>query len=286
MFRPKIGLALGGGGPKGLAHIGVIKVLVDHGIPIHCIAGTSAGALIGGMYAFSGDIRTVESYILEKNRLEMLSYIVDPSFRGGFLEGNRLEQFLKGFLHEATFQQLRLPFAATAVDLKTGKKVDIVSGVVSTAIRASCTIPMLFKPVEIGNHLFVDGGVLSSVPVQTAFDMGADIVIAVQLNKVYKPEMDMKKLNIVEVGELAFNILERKIANEEIRKAQVILQPHAEHIHWSALMKHDEKTNGIRRGEEEAILHLPHMVYHSKRRSIEYAWNRFVRSVKKMINPD
>jgi len=104
MFRPKIGLALGGGGPKGLAHIGVIKILEENNIPIDFIAGTSAGAMVGGMYAYTKNISSLEQHFLGKNWIQMLSYFADPSFKGGFIQGNRMEEFLQEYLQSATFE--------------------------------------------------------------------------------------------------------------------------------------------------------------------------------------
>lgn len=284
MFRPKIGLALGGGGPRGLAHIGIIKVLVDHGIPIDYIAGTSAGALIGGMFAYSKDIRKVENFILEKNKLEMLSYMFDPSLKSGFLGGSKIEQFITEFIGNTTFADLYIPFVAVAVDLKTGKKVELKAGSVVKAIHASSAIPMVFKPVEINNQLLVDGAVLSSVPVESAFDMGADVVIAVQLNKQYHPKFDIQKLNLLQVGQLSFHIFERKIAFEEVKNAQIVLQPRIENVGWNALINQEEKVKGIRIGEEEVILHLPHIMYQTNKWSFMYAWNKILRRFKKNIS--
>lgn len=284
MFRPKIGLALGGGGPRGLAHIGIIKVLVDHGIPIDYIAGTSAGALIGGMFAYSKDIRKVENFILEKNKLEMLSYMFDPSLKSGFFGGNKIEQFITEFIGITTFADLHIPFVAVAVDLKTGKKVELKAGSVVKAIHASSAIPMVFKPVEINNQLLVDGAVLSSVPVESAFDMGADVVIAVQLNKQYHPKFDIQKLNLLQVGQLSFHIFERKIAFEEVKNAQIVLQPRIENVGWNALINQEEKVKGIRIGEEEAILHLPHIMYQTNKWSFMYTWNKILRRFKKNIS--
>lgn len=286
MFRPKIGLALGGGGPRGLAHIGVIKVLVDHSIPIDYIAGTSAGALIGGMFAYSQDIRKVENFILEKNKLEMLSYVLDPSLKSGFFGGNKIEQFIKEYIGDKTFADLQIPFVAVAVDLKTGKKVSLNSGSVVKAIHASSAVPMVFKPVEINNQLLVDGAILSSVPVDTAFEMGADIVIAVQLNKQYHPKFDFQKLNLLQVGQLSFHIFERKIAFEEVKSAQIVLQPRIENVGWNALVDRAKKIEGIRIGEEEAILHLPQIVYESKRWSLSYAWKKILRKIRKSFSFD
>lgn len=250
MFRPKIGLALGGGGPRGLAHIGVIKVLEKNNIPIDYIAGTSAGAMVGGMYAYSKNIASLEKHFISKNWMQMLSYFADPSFKGGFIQGNRMEEFLQEYLQSATFDKISIPFRATAVDLQTGKLNELHEGLLSTSIRASCAIPMLFRPVEINNHLFVDGGLLSSVPVQTVKKMGADIVIAVQLNRYYEPTQDLKTLNILEVGEYALNLVERHIAESEITQADFVIHPKVAHVHWNNFIQQDKRENGIRLGED------------------------------------
>jgi len=252
MFTPKIGLALGGGGPKGLAHIGVIKVLEKSNIPIDFIAGTSAGAMVGGMYAYSKDITTLEQHFLGKNWMQMLSYFADPSLKGGFIQGNKMESFLQEYLESATFEKCAIPFRATAVSLQTGKMSELHEGVLSTAIRASCAIPMLFKPVEINKELFVDGGLLSSVPVQTVKKMGADIIIAVQLNKFFDSHQDVTKLNMFEIGELSLQIVERKIADEEVKSADFVIKPQVSQVHWRHFIQQEERENGILLGEEAA----------------------------------
>ena len=270
MFHPKIGLALGGGGPKGLAHIGVLKTLIEHGIPIACIAGTSAGALVGGLYAHSKDISSVERYIMEKGRLQMLSYFADPTWKGGFIEGNKMEQFIHEYMGNTNFDKLQVPFAAIATDLKTGKKVTLTTGSVTRAVRASIAIPIMFKPVELDGHLLVDGGLASQVPVQTAFAMGADIVIAVQLDYRYNPTYDLTKLNPLQVGELALDIVGKKVAEDEIRKASLMLRPHLESIHWGSLMNQAEKEHAVKEGVDETIRHLPQIVYLAKKTSLVY----------------
>lgn len=252
MFRPKIGLALGGGGPKGFAHIGVIKVLEKNNIPIDYIAGTSAGALVGGMYAYTKNSVSLEEYFASKNWLQMLSYFVDPSFKGGFIQGNRLDEFLQGYLNSVTFDKLSIPFRATAVNLNTGKLVELQRGKVTPAIRASCAIPMLFKPVEIDNELYVDGGLQSSVPVQTVKNMGADIVIAVQLNKYYDSKLEVQALNMFEIGELSLQIVERKIADIEVKDADILIKPKVSHVHWNHFIRQEKRENGIILGEEAA----------------------------------
>ncbi len=253
LFRPKIGLALGGGGPKGLAHLGVIKTLLQQNIPIDFIAGTSAGAIMGSMYAYSQDIASVEKHIMEKNALQMLSYFSDISLKAGFIEGNRMEKFLGEYIQKDDFNMLKIPFAAVAVDLKTGKKVVLRHGSVIKAVRASIAIPVLFKPVEIDNKILVDGGLISQVPADTVFEMGADIVIAVQLDYRYKPDYDLTTLNPLQIGELSFDIVAKHVADTEIKRAQIIIRPHLETVHWTSLMSDKEKMECVQKGVDETL---------------------------------
>ena len=283
MFRPKIGLALGGGGPKGLAHIGVIKVLEKNNIPIDFIAGTSAGAMVGGMYAYSKDITTLERHFLGKNWFQMLFYFADPSLRGGFIQGNRMEEFLQEYLQSAPFEKTKIPFRATAVDLQTGKLNELHEGLLSTAIRASCAIPMLFRPVEIDKHLFVDGGLLSSVPVQTVKKMGADIVIAVQLNRYYEPTQDLKTLNILEVGEYALNLIERHIAESEITQADFVIHPKVAHVHWNNFIQQDKRENGIFLGEEAAQASIPQIKLQVAENNISRTISGWIKKIKRLF---
>jgi NTE family protein len=276
MFHPKIGLALGGGGPKGLAHIGVIKTLIEHAVPIDYIAGTSAGALVGSMYAYSQDIASVERHIMDKNRLQMISYFADPSLQGGFIEGHRIEQFINEYLQDVSFENLRIPFAAIATDLKTDKKIVITTGSVAKAVRASSAIPILFKPVELDDRLLVDGGLTSPVPVQTAFAMGADIVIAVQLDYRYNPTYDLHLLNPLQVGELALDMVGKKIAEEEMKKASIVLRPHLEAIHWGSLINQTEKEQAVQEGVLEVRRHLTTIIYQTKRSSLVFGLKHFL----------
>jgi NTE family protein len=283
MFRPKIGLALGGGGPRGLAHIGVIKVLEKNNIPIDFIAGTSAGAMVGGMYAFSKDSTTLEKHFTEKNWLQMISYFADPSLKGGLIQGNRMEEFLQEYLHGAAFSTVQIPFRATAVSLQTGKMTELHSGSLSGAIRASCAIPMLFKPVEFDGKLYVDGGLLSSVPVQTVKKMGADIVIAVQLNKYYSPDKDLNSLSILEVGELALHIVERHIAEGEIAKADFIIHPMLSHVHWNNFIQQDQRENGIALGEGAANKSIAQIKIKATENYVSRMFNAWISKIKKLF---
>ncbi len=178
MRYKKIGLALSGGAVLGIAHLGAIKVLEEHHIPIDMIAGTSAGSLVGAFLAagYSSDkmFQMVKSLSWGK-----ISKLTIPKM--GLLNSKLLERFIDAQLGRIDISHLKRPFAAVAVDLTSGKEVVFRSGPVSEAVRASCTIPGVFTPLVRGSEVLVDGGVLNFLPTNVVRQMGADYVIAIKL---------------------------------------------------------------------------------------------------------
>ncbi|MBN2096235.1 patatin-like phospholipase family protein [Candidatus Peregrinibacteria bacterium] len=179
--RKKIGLALGGGGARGCAHIGVIKALNEAGIPIDRIAGTSIGSFIGGVYV-AGDISELESYLLKIKWKDVVKHFDPVIPKKGFFEGKKICELIGKLLKHKTFQGNKIPFRAVATDLFSGKEVILKTGNMTQAIRSSIAIPGIFTPVKKGNVYLIDGGVVNPVPINVVRDMGADIVIAVDLN--------------------------------------------------------------------------------------------------------
>lgn len=208
--RPKIGLALGGGGAKGAAEVGVLKVLEEAGIHVDCIAGASIGAIVGGLYAagysaaeLDSLFQTQEWFSLLTDRKASLSSepyktidgvtyifgfpVMDKNSRGfGIMRGGRIEQILDSMVSVrgcTDFESLRIPFRCVAADIRTAEEVVISEGLVCKGLRASMAIPGIFKPVPQDDYLLVDGGMLNNLPVDICLQMGADIVIAVDLNQ-------------------------------------------------------------------------------------------------------
>lgn len=200
----KIGLALSGGAVLGIAHIGVIKVLEEHNIPIDIVAGTSAGSAVGAFFAagYSSD-RMFE--IVKQLSWAKISKLTLPKL--GLLDSSMLEQFIESELGEIDIPLLPKKFAAVAVDLTSGKEKIFKFGPVSQAVRASCAIPGVFTPLVQDEKILVDGGVLNFIPTEVVRDMGADFVIAVKL----LPPVSTKKPpdNIIQVlvasSQLALN---------------------------------------------------------------------------------
>lgn len=211
--RPKIGLALGGGGAKGAAEVGVLKVLEEAGIQIDYIAGTSIGSIVGGLYAAGYSAKELETMFQTQEWLTLLTdrkaslsnepyktidgvtYIfgfpvMDRNSRGiGVMGGGRIEQLIDSMASVkgcTEFEDLKIPFCCVAADIKTAEEVVLSKGVLCKALRASMAIPGIFKPVERGDFMLVDGGMLNNLPVDVCRKMGADIVIAVDLEQVEK----------------------------------------------------------------------------------------------------
>lgn len=182
--RPRIGLVLGGGGARGLAHVGVLRVLQREAIPIDLIAGTSMGGLLGALYAAGLPLAVVEEEVTKLSRLSEQIRLVDwnISAAGLSVRGRRIYNFMADLLGEdLTFADLRLPLAMVATDIRVGREVVLQGGLVIDAVRASISIPGVFEPVELGDYRLVDGGVLDNVPVDVARGMGAERIIAVDV---------------------------------------------------------------------------------------------------------
>ena len=179
--RLKIGLALGGGGPRGLAHIGVLKVLEENGIPIDYVAGASMGALIGAIYAAGVEMERLEEIALNMDLKQTALMLAPTIARSGLIEGRRVREFIKSFVGDANIEELKIPFAAVATDINTGEEMVIDRGSVAEAVRASISVPGVFTPVRLGERFLVDGGLVNPVPVSVVREMGAEVVIAVNV---------------------------------------------------------------------------------------------------------
>jgi len=190
--KAKTALALGSGSARGMAHIGVIKALLEKRVKIDMIAGASMGALVGAAFAREGRIDDIEHIAVNMDWKKVMG-LADPHFfmlNKGFIHGEKVKEFLKAFIGDVSFSDLKIPFSVVTCDMKNGGKKVINKGFVVEAVRASISIPGIFTPVPIGGSFFIDGGVVEPVPVATAREMGADRVIA--CNVICNPS---KKVN-------------------------------------------------------------------------------------------
>jgi len=178
--RLTLGIALGSGSARGWAHVGVLRALTEQGIVPDCVAGSSMGAIVGAAFA-AGRLEQLESWALSLDWRRLVG-LLDVGLRGGLIKGDRLLEVFHGELVACQFSELPVRFAAVATDLASGQEVWLREGKVSEAIRASCTVPGLFRPVLHEGRYLVDGGIVNPVPVSLCRAMGADVVIAGDLN--------------------------------------------------------------------------------------------------------
>ena len=213
----KIGLALGSGSAKGLAHIGVLKVIDEEKIPIDFIAGTSIGALIGVVYASGLSTGEMEEIALNIDKKQITSFFTPTIPYSGLVEGKRITEFIKSIIGNPNIEDLKIPFAAIATNVLNGRKVMITKGSAVEAVRASISIPGIFTPCKHNGDFLVDGGLVDPVPVNCVRDMGADYIIGV--NVVPLPEKKTNKLMMKgEEKKLATVPVNSKLVNTRLSK--------------------------------------------------------------------
>lgn len=238
----KIGLALGSGGSRGLAHIGVINILTKHRVPIDMIAGTSAGSIVGALYAFSLDIEWVESIFRSISYEDLLTIAKDLTLHtAGVVKGNSILDFLKKHLGEVTFKELKLPFTAVATDINSGQIIRMNEGVVAEAVRASCSLPFTIEPYQYKQHFLVDGGTAEPVPVESIIEMGASKTIAVNLDShffssVQESENPETKImpSAARAALRSFSLFRYHLAKANTRLADIAIEPYLPYNLWDA----------------------------------------------------
>ncbi|MEA2022201.1 MAG: patatin-like phospholipase family protein [Candidatus Caldatribacteriota bacterium] len=268
----KVGLALGGGGARGLSHIGVLKVLEREGIPIDIITGTSMGAILGAAYALEKDFRKLEEIVRKYSKIEEFNidfsfstenqkkqpfflkkmsdflkkgYILNLELRKKYLnDGEGIKKIIHELVGDHYFKDTQIPFSAIAANLISGEKVVLNQGKLFDAILASSSIPGMFPPVNLDNKILVDGGIISVVPIETSRSMGANFVIAVNVSQRMKRKYDFK--NAVDILFRSDLITSTELRRLQVSTADIIISPKVSQIHWSNFSK-PEKC--IRAGE-------------------------------------
>lgn len=244
--QPIIAFALGGGGAKGFAHIGVIKVLESHGIRPKIITGTSAGSFVGSLYA-SG----MTAYQLQ----EVASALKESDIRDitlssqGFIVGQKLQDYVNLQVNQKPMEKFPIRFAAIATQLDTGKKTVFSRGNAGQAVRASCSIPNIFVPAMIAGKRYVDGGLVSPIPVVAARDMGADIVIAVDISA--RPKAGAG--SVFGVLDQTLNIMGQQGLDKELAQANVVITPNVGSV---GILDLNSRQQSILEGERAAQAQL------------------------------
>ncbi|RZA21784.1 MAG: patatin-like phospholipase family protein [Lysobacteraceae bacterium] len=247
----KVGIALGGGAAKGFAHIGVIKMLEANGIKPVVVSGTSAGSVVGALYASGMDAYAMQekAFALDESKIRDVSL-----FSGGVVKGQKLQDYVNELVGGRTLEKMNKPFAAVATRLENGERTVFVRGNTGQAVRASSSIPGVFEAVAIGKAHYVDGGVVSPVPVDAARELGADFVIAVDIsskaNGIASPTSMLGNVN------QSITIMGQKLGALELARADIVIRPKVSDIGATAF---DQKNRAILEGERAAQAALPQL---------------------------
>ena len=234
-LRPGIGLALGGGFARGFAHLGVLRVLEQHRIPISCIAGTSVGSILGAAYASGAPLARIVATCRTLRLRDIARWRVS---RLGFASNHRLGDLIERVFEARHFEELQIPMAVVATDLNSGEPVVLSHGDLIDAIRASCAFPGLFEPVEIGTRCLVDGGLVAPVPTRAARDLGAEFVLGVSvgLQDGYRGTPS----NIFQVVSRAVSAAQKHQIGVWEQYADLVLRPDVQSLAWDDFDRADE----------------------------------------------
>ncbi len=248
--RKKVGLALGAGAAKGFAHIGVLQVFKENDIQIDMIAGASVGAIIGGIYSVGGDMGLLAGYF---STLGPRDFLDRPQImKGGVLSGGRLQEIIRTFTHDKSFGETNIPFVCTAVDVETGERLTLNRGKLHSAIRASMSLAGVFEPVKWEGRLLIDGATLGCVPCKELRDMGADIVIGVDVSwQGEKVKLDPPSFTAVIDQTIA--IMQWEITKLSTKYADIMLSPRVGYMGWFGTRNASKAIEEGRRIAEEML---------------------------------
>lgn len=244
----RVAVVLGAGAAKGFAHVGVLKILEANHVPIHMIVGTSVGSFVGCMSAYGYSAYDLQKIAMGLEKGELADLTVPDN---GFVKGEKLEAYVNRMIRGTPMQELRIPFYAVATDIGSGQEMVFGKGNTGAAVRASCSIPGVFRPVRIGDRTYVDGGVVSPVAVDAARRMGADIVIAVDIAAGVSGSTPATTLDTIFQS---INVMYSKIAADQLSRADVVIRPQVGYIASGDFTKRHE---AILEGEKAAQEALP-----------------------------
>ncbi len=244
----RIALVLGAGAAKGFAHIGVLKVLEANKVPIHLIVGTSVGSLVGSLYAYGYNAFQLQAMAFALEKGDLIDLIIPDN---GFIQGLKLAEYVNKAVKNTPLEKLNIPFYAVATDIQNGQETVFGQGNCGSAVRASCSVPGVFRPVRIGDRLYADGGIVSPVAVEAARKYGGDRIIVVDISSdlgLAKPE------STIETILQSVNIMYSKLAQLQCSQADVVIRPKVGHIGSTDFSKRHE---AILEGEKAATEAMP-----------------------------
>jgi NTE family protein len=245
-----IAVVLGGGGSKGFAHIGVLKVLEAQKIPIHMVVGTSAGSLVGSLYASGKTAFELQGIAMKMEADNVIDYDW-KIWKGGLIKGEKIENFINANIQNTPIEKLKLRYYAVATNAATGEEVVFARGNTGMAVHASCSVPGVFQPMKIGSNTYIDGGVVSPVAVDVARRNGADIVIAVDISGGINTDVPS---GIMDTMRKSVDIMYARIAGYQIKNADIVIHPNMKNIGSTDI---DKVNEAIFEGEKAASAKMP-----------------------------
>jgi NTE family protein len=247
--RPvRVAVVLGAGAARGFAHIGVLKILETNKIPVDMIIGTSAGSFVGSLYAYGYNAYQLQKMALSIEKGDIVDLAIPDN---GFIKGEKLGEYVNTMVRNTPIEKMRIPFYAVATNVPSGQEVVFGKGNAGLAVRASCSIPGVFRPTKIGDKMYVDGGVVSPVAVDAARRYGADIVIAVDISA----DLDTRQPEgTIDTILQAINIMYSKLSVVQTAKADVVIRPKVGYIGSADFEKRNE---AIMEGEKAALAAMP-----------------------------
>ena len=246
-LRPKVGLALGGGFARGIAHLGVLRVFEENEIPVDFIAGTSVGALIAAAYASGASLDYMESQGVLTTFHDFGRWTLS---RYGMASNVRLESFLHRFTSAQYFHETKIPLSIVATDLVKGKSVHFTDGEIGPALRASCAYPGLFMPVEYRGHFLADGFLTQAAPAEAVRELGAELVISIYLDPGLLEE---RPRNTIEVISRSFSIIQQHLVQPWRTQTDILIEPDVANVLWHEFSKTPELV-ASGRAATEAVL--------------------------------
>lgn len=219
----KIGVALGSGGIRGFALIGALQALKDNNIPIDFISGSSSGSLVAAHYAVYQDPNFLKDQLIGSTKNKKLPSVLDLGFRGGLIKGKKFTDLVNYLFEKKTFLDTKIPLRIMVTDLVDGKAHVFAQGNLAFSVQASSTVPVLFEPIKIKGHCFVDGGLSDPVPVEALKKIGADVVVAVNL--YHKNEFINRRFTVVKVALRSSRIALYNLAQASVKNADVVVSP-------------------------------------------------------------
>ena len=247
----KVGLCLGSGGARGLAHVGVLQVLEENGIIPDVISGCSAGAIFGAIYAAGTNLYLLEKYLGTVDAKTIIDLGIP--IQGGFLSGDKIEEVVMTLTHDLSFGETRIPFLCIATDLVSGEMKVFEEGKLHKAVRASMAVPGVFTPALIDGHYYVDGGVIEELPVDVLRARGVDVVITSDLG-IKRNFFDPEHPSPVDILRRSTDIMQARLTRQQADKGDVVIRPDAS---FMGLLKINGYEESVEAGRQKALEALP-----------------------------